>query len=118
MPKRIENCDGDEEPTDAHPETVCEGDDCEREDKVGEEGCYENDEGFGGEEVEEEPEDPGEEGGCGGGEVGEPVGDDGEEDCYYDCIFVSGVIVKMGGIGIQRNGRPIMKLARMNGVAP
>jgi len=32
--------------------------------------------------------------------------------------LVSNGIEKMGGVGVQRNGRPIIKLARMNGVAP
>lgn len=118
MPERVEDCDGDKESADTHPESVCECDDGKRKDEVREEGCHKNNERFGCEKVQEEPEDPGEEGGCGGGEVGEPVGDDREEDCYYDCAFLSDGTEEMGGVGVQRNGRPIIKFARINGVAP
>lgn len=82
VPEWVEDCRGDQEPADAHPQAVGEGDYCQRDDEVGEEGGDEDDEGFGGEEVKEKPEDPGKEGGCVGAEVGEPVGDDGEDDCY------------------------------------
>lgn len=80
FPKGVENLGGHEEPADAHPETVGEGDEGEGDDEVGEDGGHEDDEGFGGYEVEEEPHYPGEEGGGGGVEVGEPVGDYGEEE--------------------------------------
>lgn len=64
FPEWVEDSRGDEEPADAHPEAVCEGDEGKRDDEVGEDGGDEDDEGFGGEEIEEEPHDPSEEGDC------------------------------------------------------
>lgn len=80
FPKDVEDLVRDEEPADGHPQAVCEGGDGEGDDKVGEEYGDEDDEGFGGEEVKEEPHYPVKECGSCGLEVGEPVGNDREED--------------------------------------
>lgn len=69
----------DHEPVEAHPQTIRKCDERKGDDEVGEERGHEDYEAFGGQQVTEEPEDPGEEGGGGGLEVDEPVGDDGEE---------------------------------------
>lgn len=86
FPEDVQDGWVDHEAVDAHPEPVGEGGEGEGDDEDGEEGGDKDDEGFGGDEVEPEPEDPGEEGGGGGLEAGEPVGDDGEEDGYDDCV--------------------------------
>lgn len=67
------------EPVDAHPQAVGEGHQGKGDDEGGEERGHEHHQAFGGQQVAEEPEDPGEEGLGGGLEVDEPVGDDGEE---------------------------------------
>lgn len=84
-PEGIEDLLRNQEAPDAHPQAVCEGYNGESDDEVREDGCYEHDEGLGGDEIEEDPHDKGEEGGCGGLEVGEPVRDDGEEGGDDDC---------------------------------
>lgn len=93
LPERVQDGRGHEEAADGHPEAVGEGDEGQGDDEVGEDGGDEDDEGFGGHEVEEEPHHPGEEGGAVGAEVGEPVGDDGEEDGDDDCVVVISVYV-------------------------
>jgi hypothetical protein len=60
--KDVEDAGLDHEAVDGHPEAVGKGDECEGDDEGGKEGGHKDDEAFGGQEVEEEPEDPGEEG--------------------------------------------------------
>lgn len=78
--KGVENGRRDHEAADGHPEAVCEGHEGQGDDEAGHEGGHEDDERLGGQQVEEEPHDPGEEGLGRGLEVGQPVRDDGEED--------------------------------------
>ena len=78
-PKDVDDFRGDEKAADAHPEAISESSESESDDESGEEGGDEDDEGFCGEEVKEEPHDPGHECGAGGAEVREPVGNYGEE---------------------------------------
>ncbi len=80
FPEHIQSAHGDEEAVYAHPETVGESGDCEGDYEDRENGTDEDDERFGGDEVEEEPEDPDPEGVRCVVEVGEPVFNDGEED--------------------------------------
>jgi hypothetical protein len=79
-PEDVQQLRADHESVDRHPQSVGEGSEGQRNDEVGEDGGYEDDEGLGGDEIEEEPHDPHEE--CLGCwlEVSEPVGDDGEND--------------------------------------
>lgn len=73
-PKHIQRARRDQEPINTHPESIRKRHKRERDDEVGEQRRDEHDEGFGGYEVEEEPEDVGEEGGAAGPEIDEPVG--------------------------------------------
>lgn len=80
FPKHIQHLRADQEAADAHPQPVRERGQSESDDEVGEERGHEHHEGFAGQEVEEEPHDPGEEAAGGGAEVVEPVGDDREDE--------------------------------------
>lgn len=48
FPEWVQDCRRDEKPADTHPEAVCKCDEGERDDEIGEDGCDEDDEGFGG----------------------------------------------------------------------
>lgn len=78
-PKDIQNGRIDKEATDAHPQAVRKGGESQGDDEDGENRRHEHDEGFGRDEVEEQPHEEGEEGRGVWAEVTEPVGDDGEE---------------------------------------
>lgn len=79
-PKDVQVLRRNHEAANAHPQAVRKGRRRERDDEDGGERGDKDDEGLGGEQVEEEPHDPVPEAGGGGLEVGEPVGDDGEDD--------------------------------------
>lgn len=80
FPEGIQRRELNEEPAPTHPQSVRKRRDGERDDKDREDATNEDDERLCGDEVEEEPEDPGEE--CLGArtEVAEPVFNDREED--------------------------------------
>ena len=84
-PKDIQNIRCDEEATYAHPETVCKGGQCERDDEVGKQRGDQDHKRFSGEEVEKKPHYPGKERGGRGLEVGEPVSYSREEKGHEDC---------------------------------
>lgn len=94
FPKHIQHLRADQEATDAHPQPVRERGQGEGDDKVREERGHEHDEGFAGQEVQEEPHDPGEEAAGGWAEVVEPVRDDGENkgDEDYSLPSVAGEV--------------------------
>ena len=77
-PEDIQQLRADHESVHRHPQTVCKGGKSKTNDEIGEDGRDEDDEGFGSDEIEEEPHDPGQE--CWGCwlEVSEPVSDDRE----------------------------------------
>ena len=75
FPENIQCPHGDEEAVYAHPETVRESGDCKSDYEDWENRTDEDDEGFGGDEVEEEPQHPDPEGVCCIVEISEPVFD-------------------------------------------
>jgi len=79
-PKDIQQGDLDQKATYRHPEAIGKGDESESDDEVGDQRRGENDKGFGGGEVEEDPKDPGDK--CCGcwPKIEEPVDYYGEED--------------------------------------
>jgi len=60
-PEDIQQLRADHESVHRHPQTVCKGGKSETDDEIGEDGRDEDDEGFGSDEIEEEPHDPGQE---------------------------------------------------------
>ena len=79
-PKDIELVRRDQKPADGHPEAVREGRDGKGGDEDGNQGCNEDDEGFGGQQVQIQPQDPHPERRGVVTEPREPVRDNGEED--------------------------------------
>ncbi|KAL9118135.1 MAG: hypothetical protein Q9187_005321, partial [Circinaria calcarea] len=69
-----------QEAANAHPKPICEGGKGQRNDEVGKERGHQHYQGLGGDEIQEQPHDPGEEGRPCGLKVGQPIGYDGEEN--------------------------------------
>ena len=83
-PKNIQLGGLDKEASDAHPETIGESRDSQSNNEYWERGGDQDDKGFCGEKIEEQPHDPREECLAAWLEVGEPVGNDREENSDDD----------------------------------